>query len=45
MASRMPGVWMLAYRVFPSGEKVTPANSLYSGSSSVPMFRSLRAIG
>ncbi|ODA72635.1 hypothetical protein APS67_003261 [Streptomyces sp. AVP053U2] len=45
MASMMPGSWMLAYRVFPSGEKVTPVNSLNSGSCSVPMFRSLRAMG
>ena len=28
-----------------SGEKVTPVNSLYSGSSSVPMLSSLRAMG
>lgn len=35
MASMMPGVWMLAKSVLPSGEKVTPVNSLYSGSASV----------
>ena len=45
MASMMPGSWMLANSVLPSGEKVTPVNSLYSGSSAVPMFSSLRAIG
>ncbi len=45
MASRIPGFWMLANSVLPSGEKVTPANSLNSGSSSVPTFRSLRAMG
>lgn len=45
IASKMPGFWMLPKSVFPSGEKVTPANSLYSGSSSVPTFRSLRAMG
>jgi hypothetical protein len=45
MASMMPGVWMLAKRVRPSGEKVTPVNSLYSGASGVPWLSSLRAIG
>ena len=45
IASMMPGVWMLANSVSPSGEKVTPVNSLYSGSCSVPMLSSLRASG
>ncbi len=45
IASMIPGVWMFAYRVLPSGEKVTPVNSLNSGFSAVPMLSSLRAIG
>lgn len=45
IASMMPGSWMLAYSVRPSGEKQTPVNSEYSGSSAVPMFSSLRASG
>jgi len=45
IASMIPGVWMFANSVLPSGEKVTPVNSLYSGFSSVPMLSSLRAIG
>ena len=36
MASTWPGDWMPANRIFPSGLKVGPANSL--------PFRSLRAI-
>lgn len=45
MASMIPGVWMLAYSVRPSGENVTPVNSLYSGSAALPVFSSLRAMG
>ena len=43
MARVRRGSWMLTNRMRPSGAKVGPVNSEYSGSSAVPMLSWLRA--